>query len=277
MCICCVAGEIVDPLTETMAPEVANSTHFAPEEVSSAGPASPATTEMVAVVDSEMSTALHLPNALPLGDEQAPHSHSPTSTPWRKGLVPHMGYGRSNSPTATGVTNSEKLGRSAEQRVDISPSQPSSMAEAYPCAPQRVTALTNVPTGTTGQEQLNLPLLEFSDQTTSATTSSQTAFGVPQTSSQDGPGTALPVTGEAALPTLNTTLGAHVEMGREDSSWSEKYSGALGSSALPGTSPAPSLMPSPVMNTSECAFGVDRHMWQFGCIKPHSESGKMQS
>ncbi|XP_064924607.1 uromodulin-like 1 isoform X1 [Columba livia] len=243
-------GEIVDPLTETMAPEVANSTHFAPEEVSSAGPASPATTEMVAAVGSEMSIALHLPNALPPGDEQAPHGHSPTSTPWRKGLVPHMGYGRSNSPTATGITNSEKLARSAEQRVDISPSQPSSMAEAYPCAPQRVTALTNVPTGTTGQEQLNLPLLEFSDQTTSATTNSQTAFGVLQTSSQDGPGTALPAMGEAALPTLNTTLGAHVEMGREDSSWSEEYSGALGSSALPGTSPAPSLMPSPVMNTT---------------------------
>lgn len=267
----------MDPLSETMAPEVASSTQFAPEEVSPAGPASPASTEMVAAAGSERSTALHLPAALPLGDEQAPHGHSPTSTPWREGLVPHMGYGRSNSPTATGVTNSEDLARSTEQWVAISPSQPSSMAEAHPCAPQRAAALTNVPTGTTGQEQLSLPLLEFSEQTASATTSTQTALGVPQTSSQDGPGTALPATGEAALPTLNTTLGAHVEMGREDGSWSEKYSGALGSPDLPSTSPASSLMPSPVMDNSECVFGVDRHMWQFGCIKPHSESGKVQS
>ncbi|NWQ78763.1 UROL1 protein, partial [Columbina picui] len=170
-------GAIVDPLTETIAPEVANSTQFAPEEVSPAGLASPATTEMMAAVGSEMSTALHLPASLPLGDKQAPHGHSPTSTPWRKGLAPHMGYGRSNSPTATGVTDSEELARSTEQRVAVSPSQPSSVAESYPCAPQRAAALTDVPAGTTRQEQFSLPLLEFSDQTASATTSSQTAFG----------------------------------------------------------------------------------------------------
>ncbi|NXF69553.1 UROL1 protein, partial [Ciccaba nigrolineata] len=59
-------GEIVDPLTETMAPEITNSMEFAPEVVSPAGPASPATTEMLAAVGSEMSTAVHLSDALPL-------------------------------------------------------------------------------------------------------------------------------------------------------------------------------------------------------------------
>lgn len=264
MCVCCVAGEIVDPLIETMAPEITNSTEVAPEEASPAGPASPATTEMVAAVGSEMSTSIHLPAALPLGDKQGPHGHSPTSTPpapWKKGLAPQMGFSRDNSPTATGVTASKELAISAERRAALSPSQQSSVAEASPGALQRAAALTNAPMGTAGQEQLSSPLLVFPNQTASATTRSHTAFGVPQANSQGGPGTALPATGDAGIPTLNATLRVHVEMGRENSSWFEKYAGALGSPALPGASPAPSPMPGPDMDRSEYAFGRGLHAW----------------
>ncbi|KAM9245794.1 uromodulin-like 1 [Leptosomus discolor] len=243
-------GEIVDPLTETMAPEVRNSTEFAPEEVSPAGSAS-ATTEMAAAVGSEMGTTIHLPAALPLRDEQVPHGPSATSAPpapWEKGLAPQMGFGRNNSPTAPRVTASKELTMSSERQAATSPSRQSSVAEASPGASQRAAALTSAPMGTAGQEQLSLPLLVFSNQTASATTRSHTAFGVPQLDSQGGPSTALLATGDAGVPTINATLRAHVEMGRENSSWSEKYAGALVSPALPGASPAPSLTPGPAMD-----------------------------
>ncbi|KFZ52979.1 Uromodulin-like 1, partial [Antrostomus carolinensis] len=242
-------GEIVNPLTETMSPEIANSTEFAPEEVSPADPASPVTTEVVAAIGSEMSTAVHLPAALPLGDIQVPRGHSPTSAPpapWKKGLAPQMGFSRDNSPMATEVASSKELAMSTEQWVAVSPSQQSSVAEASRRASQQVAALTNVPTGTAGQEQLSSPLLGSPNQTTSAATRSHTAFGVPQASSQGSPSTALPATEDAGLPALNATLRAHVEMGRKNSSWLETYTGALGSSTLPGTPPAPS--PKPAMD-----------------------------
>ncbi|XP_061215338.1 uromodulin-like 1 [Neopsephotus bourkii] len=234
-------GEIVDPLPETVAPERANSTEFAPEEVSSADPASPATTEMVAATGSETSTAVHLPAALSQGDEQAPRGHSPTSvppTPWEKGLASQMDFSRDNSPMAAGATASKELA--------ISPSQQSSMAEASPGALQQVAALTNAPMGTAGQGQLSLSLLVFPNQT--ATTRSHTAFDAPQANSEDGPSTALLAIGDASVPTANTTIKAYAEMGRENSSWSEKHPEALGSPALPGTSPAPSLTPVLAMN-----------------------------
>lgn len=254
MCICCVVGEIVDPLTETTAPEVTNSTEFVPEEGNPAAPASPATTKMVAAVGSEMSTPVYLPASLPLGDKPVPHGHSPTSAapaPWRKGLAPQMGFGRDNSPMATGVAASKELPMTTGRRAAVSPSQRSSVAEASPGASQRAAALTNAPMGTAGQEQLILPLLLFPNQTAFATTRSHTAFDVPQASSQGGPGTALPARGDAGVPTLNATLRAHVETERENSSWSEKYAAALGSPALPGASPAPSPMPGPAMDRSE--------------------------
>ncbi|KAM6310088.1 uromodulin-like 1 [Aegotheles albertisi] len=247
-------GEIVDPLTETMAPEITNSTEFVPEEVSPAGPASLATTEVVAAVSSKMSTAVRLPAALPLADKQVPRSHSPTSSPpvtWRKGLTPQMGFGRDNSSTAMGVATSKELAMSTEQQPAVGPSQRSSVAEASPGTRQRAAALTNAPTGTVRQEQLSTPLLALSNQTASAPTRGHTALGVPQANSQGGPGTALPATGDAGVPTLNATLRAHAEMGRENSSWSEKYAGALGSAALPGFSPGPSLTPV----RGECVFG----------------------
>ncbi|XP_042644207.1 uromodulin-like 1 [Tyto alba] len=241
-------GEIVDPLTETMAPEITNSTGFAPEEVSPVGWASPATTKMVAAVGSEMSTAIRLPAALPLGDKHMSHGHSPTSAPsapWKKGLATQTDFGRDNSPTATEVTASKVAAMSIEWQVAVNPPQQSSVAESSPDASQRAAALTDVPLGTTGQEQLSLPLLVFPNQTVSATTRSHTAFSLPQASSQGGPNTTLPAVEDAGVPTLSATLGAQVEMGRENSSWAEKYTGALGSTALPGTSPAPSPAPGP--------------------------------
>nr|XP_010306494.1 PREDICTED: uromodulin-like 1 [Balearica regulorum gibbericeps] len=244
-------GEIVDPLTETTAPEVTNSTEFGPEEVSPEGPASPASTKMVAAAGSEMSTTVHLPAAPPLGDKQAPHNHSPTSfppTPWKKGLATQMGFDWDNSRTASGVVASKELAMSTKQWVATSPSQQSSVAEASPGASQRVAALTNVPMGTAGQEQLSSPLLMFPNQTASASSRSHTAFGVSQASSQGGPGTALPATGDADVPTLNATLRAHVEVGGENSSWSEKFAGALRAPALPGIAPSPSPTPGPAMD-----------------------------
>ena len=257
VCVCCVAGEIVDPLTETVAPEVTNSTEFAPEGGSPAGPASPATTEMVAAVGSKMTTTVHLSAALPVGDNQAPHGRSATSDPpafGRKGLAPLKGFDRDNSPMATGVTASEEPAMSAERRAATSPSQQSSEAEAFPSASQRAAALTNAPMGTAGQEQLSSPLPVFPNQTASAATRSHTAFDVPQANSQGDPGTALPATGDAAVPTANTTLRARVEVGRENSSWSEKYAGALGSPALPGAPLAPSPELGPATDHSEYAL-----------------------
>ncbi|XP_066427897.1 uromodulin-like 1 [Molothrus aeneus] len=64
-------GEIVDPLTKTVAPGIKTSTDMAPEEAAAAGPASGATTL--------------LPAALALSDKRA--SHDPTGappTPWQK-------------------------------------------------------------------------------------------------------------------------------------------------------------------------------------------------
>ncbi|XP_074672972.1 uromodulin-like 1 [Strix aluco] len=244
-------GEIVDPLTETMAPEITNSMEFAPEVVSPAGPASPATTEMLAAVGSEMSTAVHLSDALPLGDKQVPHGHSPTSAPpalWKKGLATQMGFGRDNGTMTTGVAASKELATSSDWHAVVSPSQQSSVAETSPNASQQAAALTNAPMGTARQEQLTSLLLVFPNQTASATTRSHTAFGAPQASSQGGPSTTLPATGDDGALTLNTTLRAHVEMGGENSSWSEKYAGDLRSPGLPGASPAPSLMPSPTMD-----------------------------
>ncbi|KAM4682007.1 uromodulin-like 1 [Amazona ochrocephala] len=234
-------GEIVDPLTETMAPEITNGTEFAPEEVSSADPASPATTKMVAAIGSETNTAVHLPAALPPRDEQAAPGHSPTSappTPWKKGLASQMDFSRDNSPTATGAA--------ARKELAISPSQQSSMAETSPGALQQVAALTNAPMGTVGQGQLSSSLLVFPNQT--ATTRSHTAFDVPRANSEKGPSTTLLAIRDASVPTANTTITAYVETGRENSSWSEKHPEALGSPVLPGTSPAPSLTPVPAMN-----------------------------
>ncbi|NXL60950.1 UROL1 protein, partial [Chordeiles acutipennis] len=215
-------GEIVNPLTETMSPEIANSTESAPEELSPADPASLVTTEMVAAVGSEMSTAVHLSSALLLGDKQVPRGHSPTSTPpapWKKGLAPQMGFSRDNSPMTTEVAGSKELATSTEQWVAVSPSQQSSVAEASPSASQPAAALTTVPTGTAGQEQLSSPLLGSPNQTASDATRSHTVFGVPQANSQGGPSTSLPATEDADLPALNTTLRAQAEMGRENSSW----------------------------------------------------------
>lgn len=262
MCIFCVAGEIVNPLTETMSPEIENSTEFAPE-VSPADPASPVTTEMVAAVGSEMSTAVHLPAALPLGDKQVSRGHSPTSVPpapWKKGLAPQMGFSSHNSPMATEVAGSKELAMSTEQWVAVSPSQQSSVAEASPGASQQAAALTTVATGTARQEQLISPLLGSPNQTALAATRSHTDFGVPHAKSHGGPSTALPATEDAGLPALNATLRVHVEMGRENSSWFETYTGALGSSSLPGTPPAASSKPA--MDRSEYAFsGGLNHAW----------------
>ncbi|XP_009976234.1 PREDICTED: uromodulin-like 1, partial [Tauraco erythrolophus] len=239
-------GEIVGPLTETTAPEVTNSTEFAPEEVSLAGPASPPTTEMVAAVGSEIRPAVNIPAALPLGDKRVPHGHSATSAPpdpWKKGLTPQMGFGGDNSPMATEVAASKEVAMNTAWLATVSPLQQSSAAEASPNASQQAAALTNAPVGTAGQGQLSSPSLVFPNQTAFATTRSHTAFGEPQANSQGGPGTALPATGDAGAHTPNDTLRAHVETGREKSSWSKEYSGALGSSALPDVSPAPSPTP----------------------------------
>ncbi|XP_054250497.1 uromodulin-like 1 [Indicator indicator] len=241
-------GEIVDPLTETVAPEITNSTAFAVEEVSSAGHAPPATTEMVAAGGSEMSTAIHLSATLPLDDRQVSHSHSPTNAPavsWKEGLTPQMGSGSDSGPTAPGVTTVKELAMSTQQKEAVSPSQHSSMAEASPSGSQPVSALTNAPMGTADQEQLSTTSLVFLNQTAPADTRSRITFDVPQASSQDGSSTALPPSGIDGIPTLNATLTAHVEMGRENSSWSENYSAALGSSTLSSTSPAPSPTPGP--------------------------------
>ncbi|XP_051470318.1 uromodulin-like 1 [Apus apus] len=244
-------GEIVDPLTEMMAPEVTNSTELAPEEASPAGPSSPATTEMVEAVGSELSTAVRLPVALPLGDKQAPHGRSPTDAPpaaWRKVPATQMGFSRDNNSMSKGTAASEEPAMSAEQQLAVSPSQQSSAAEASSSASQQEAALTNVPTGTAGQEQSSPPLLVFPNQTASAPTRSRTTFGVPQASSQDGSSITLPATGDAGVPTLNTTLRALVEIRRENSSWAEQYARSLGPPTLPGISPAPSPAPSPAMD-----------------------------
>ncbi|NXQ16763.1 UROL1 protein, partial [Peucedramus taeniatus] len=216
-------GDIVDPLTKTVAPEIRPSTDFSPEEERSpSGPAPTATTGTAAAAGPASSAATLLPAALALGDKQT--SHSPTSappTPWQKGLPPQMAFSRDSSPVAMGVTPSRAVGTEAS-----SPAQQSSMAEA---------ALPNSPVGTARQEQLGSVWL-FPNQTSSAATSTHTAAAVPQASSRGGPDTALLATGNAGIATPR----ADGEVGREKSSWSEGHSGALGSPAVPGTSRAPS-------------------------------------
>ncbi|NWX61214.1 UROL1 protein, partial [Promerops cafer] len=221
-------GEAVDPLTETVAPEVRISTDFALEEGSPAGPAPTATTEAAAAAGSGSSAAALLPAVLALGDKQA--SHGPTSappTPWEKGLAPQMGFSRDSSPVAMGVIPSRALAVGAEA---TSPSWQSSAAKA---------ALPNTPVGTARQEPLSSVWL-FPNQAASAASRTPTAAAVAQASSPGGPDAALLATGNADIPSPSATLGADGEVGRESSSWSEGQTGALGSPALPGTSAAPS-------------------------------------
>ncbi|KAL9866831.1 uromodulin-like 1 [Geothlypis trichas] len=79
-------GEIVDPLTKTVAPEIKTSTDLAPEEGRSpAGPAPTATTGTVAAAGHTSGATTLLPAALALSDKRA--SHNPTSAPptlWQK-------------------------------------------------------------------------------------------------------------------------------------------------------------------------------------------------
>ncbi|NWR88784.1 UROL1 protein, partial [Furnarius figulus] len=159
-------GKIVDPLAETMAPEIRNTTEFALEEGSPAGLASPAATETVA-------------SSHPLGDKQV--SHGPTSAPsppWKKSLAPQVGSDGDSSPKATGITTSKALAMSTEHWASTSPSQQSSVAKTSPGASQPEAA----PMGTAGQEQLSSLLLVFPYQTASGTTRAHTASAVPQAS-----------------------------------------------------------------------------------------------
>ncbi|NXB48030.1 UROL1 protein, partial [Leucopsar rothschildi] len=197
-------GEVVDPLAETMAPEIRVSTDFALEEGRPAGPAATATPQAMAAAGPRPSPVTLLPAALALGDEQA--SHSPTSappTPWGKDLAPQMGFSRNSSPMATGVTPSRALAMGTEA---TSPWQQSSVAKA---------ALPNAPLGTARQEQLSSAWL-FPNQTAPAATGTHTAAAVPQASSRGGPDTALLATGKADIP---ATLGVDGEWGmcREES------------------------------------------------------------
>ncbi|NXO69584.1 UROL1 protein, partial [Phainopepla nitens] len=222
-------GELVDPLTETTAPEIRSSTDFARGEGSPAGPAPTATTETVAAAGSGPRAVTPVPAALALGDKRA--SHGPTSAPptsWEKDLAPQMGFSRDSSPMAAGVTPSRALAAGTE---GTRPSQHSSAAEA---------ALPNTPRGTARQEHLSSVWL-LPNQTAPAATRTPTAAAEPQASSRGGPGTALRARGNAGIPTLGTALAADGEVGRDNSSWSEGHAGALGSPALPGTSAAPSL------------------------------------
>ncbi|NWR21124.1 UROL1 protein, partial [Emberiza fucata] len=104
-------GEIVNPLTETVAPEIKTRTDLAPEEGRSpAGPAPTATMGTVAPAGLASGTATLLPAELALSEKQV--SHSPTSappTPWQKGLFPQMASSKANSPVAMGVTPSRAL------------------------------------------------------------------------------------------------------------------------------------------------------------------------
>ncbi|KAM7031233.1 uromodulin-like 1 [Passerculus sandwichensis] len=104
-------GEIVDPLTETVAPEIKTSMDLAPEEGRSpAGPAPTATMGTAAAAGPTSGATTLLPAALALGDKRA--SHNPTSappTPWQKGLSPQMALSRTSSPVAMEVTPSRAL------------------------------------------------------------------------------------------------------------------------------------------------------------------------
>lgn len=244
----------MDPLAETMAPEIRNSTDFALEEESPAGPAPSATTETVAAAGSGPSIVTPLPAALPLGDKGA--SHSPTSAPpapGEKGLAPQMGFIMDSSPTATGVTASRALALGTEA---TRPSQQSSVTKA---------AVPNTPMGTAGREQLSSAWL-FPNPTASAATRAPRAAAVPQASSGGGPGTAVLATGNAGIATLR----ADAEGRRENSSCSEGHAGVLGSPALAGSSPAPSPDHSEYTSHGICTCGNS----PAGVAKPHSELGK---
>ncbi|XP_042722740.1 uromodulin-like 1 [Lagopus leucura] len=226
-------GEIVSPLTERTALEVASSTQLAPE-ASSAASAFPTIT-----AGSEMSTITHHLAVLPLSERQAPPHLSTTSTPpatWNKSLTPHMA--RDNSPTAV----------TAEQQTTTNPSQQSSLAESSPCTSQQVATLTNASTGTDKQEQHSSPLPKLSNQTVFDISGSHAAFEEPQVHSQDGPVTALSATGDAGASILGATLNTHTQTRRENSSWAENHTTALGSPALPGFSLPPRSIPSPAMD-----------------------------
>ncbi|XP_015738631.1 uromodulin-like 1 isoform X1 [Coturnix japonica] len=226
-------GEIVSPLTERTALEVASSTQLAPEASSEAS-AFPTIT-----ADSETSTTARRPALLPLGEGQAPPHHSTTSTPpapWNKSLTLHMAS--DSSPTAV----------AAEQQTTMSPSQQSSSAESSSCTLQQLATLTNASIGTDKREQHSSPLPMLSNQTAFGISGSHAAFGEPQVHSQDGPITALPATGDAGAPILSATLNTHTVTQRENSSWAENHTTALRSPALPGFSLAPSPTPSPAMD-----------------------------
>lgn len=236
--VCWVAGEIVSPLTERTALEVASSTQLAPEATFAAS-AFPTIS-----AGSETSTTAHSPAALSLGERQAPPHHSTTSThpaPWNKSLTPYMAS--DNSPMA--VTE--------EQQTTMSPSQQSSSAESSPCTSQQVATLINASIGTHKQEQRSSPLSMLSNQTAFGISGSHATSGEPQVHSQDGPITALPATGDAGAPILSATLNTHTQTQRENSSWAENHTTALGSPAMTGISLAPSPMPSPAMDHSEYA------------------------
>ncbi|NXH42173.1 UROL1 protein, partial [Dicaeum eximium] len=216
-------GEIVDPVIATVAPEKRTSTDFAFEEGRSpAGPAATATTEPSAGPGSGATTLL--PAALALGDKQ--ESHSPTSappTPWQTSLAPQMGFSRDSSPTALGVTPSRARAAGTEA------------TRPWQQSPEATAALPESPLGTATQEQLSSVWL-FPNPAASGATRTPTAAAVPRASSRGGPHTALLATGNGDIATLR----AAGEEGRDSSSWSEGHTGALGSPALPGTSPAPS-------------------------------------
>lgn len=262
--IYCVAGEIVSPLTERTALEVASSTQLAPEASSTAS-AFPTIT-----AGSEMSTITHHLAVLPLSERQAPPHHSTTSTPpatWNKSLTPHMA--RDNSPTAV----------TAEQQTTTNPSQQSSLAESSPCTSQQVAALTDASTGIDKQEQHSSPLPKLSNQTVFDISGSHAAFEEPQVHSQDGPVTALSATGDAGASILSATLNTHTQTRRENSSWAENHTTALGSPALPGFSLPPGSIPSPAMDHSEYAFSWacthgSMTAWEG---KLHPESRKMHN
>ncbi|XP_031412191.1 uromodulin-like 1 [Meleagris gallopavo] len=226
-------GEIVSPLTERTAFEVASSTQLAPE-ASSATSAFPTIT-----AGSEMSNIAHHLAVLPLGERQTPPHHSTTSTPpasWNKSLTPHMA--RDNNPTSV----------TAEQQTTTSPSQQSSLAESSACTSQQVATLTNASIGTDEQEQRSSPLPMLSNQTVLGISGSHAAFEEPQVHSQDGPITALSATGDAGASILSATLNTHTQTGRKNSSWAENHTTVLGSPALPGFSLPPRSMPSPAMD-----------------------------
>ncbi|KAM8819855.1 uromodulin-like 1 [Eudromia elegans] len=239
-------GEIVNPLTETMAPEVTGTTEMTPE-VDTAGSASPAIAEMevVPTVGSKMSTAVPSPAVLPQSDKQEPHSRAPTNTPpgtWKNGWSFLTGFGRENSSLATGATGAMAGGEVAvtmEQQAATSLSQQSSVAEASPGALHR-----DAPLGLAGPTPLSSPLPISSNQTASTATERREAFGV----SQDGTSTALLDTGGAGVLPFNTTLKTHIEIERKNSSSSEKYLAIQRSPALSDISQVSSPTPSPDMD-----------------------------